>query len=90
MDTKAGHWTRILKLRYITTILDKRYPKLYGLERVKFESTIYVTEGPIDSLFLSNAIAMCGADVTLDKDIYNDRVFIYDNGFKKQTNRAEI
>ena len=67
------------KLRYITTILDKRYPKIYGLERIKFESTIYVTEGPIDSLFLSNAIAMCGADITLDKDIYEDRVFIYDN-----------
>lgn len=67
------------KLRYITTILDKRYPKIYGLERIKFESTIYVTEGPIDSLFLSNAIAMCGADITLDKDIYQDRVFIYDN-----------
>lgn len=67
------------KLRYITTILDKRYPKLYGLERIKFDSTIYVTEGPIDSLFLSNSIAMCGADVTLDKEVFPDRVFVYDN-----------
>jgi len=67
------------KLRYITTILDKRYPKLYGLERIKFDSTVYVTEGPFDSLFLSNGIAMCGADVTLDKDVFPNRVFVYDN-----------
>lgn len=67
------------KLRYITTILDKRYSKLYGLERINFNNTIYVTEGPFDSLFLSNGVAMCGADVTLDKDIYKDRVFVYDN-----------
>jgi hypothetical protein len=67
------------KLRYITTILDKRYPKLFGLDRIKFNETIYVTEGPFDSLFLSNGIAMCGADVTLDKDVFPDRVFVYDN-----------
>jgi len=67
------------KLRYITTILDDKYVKLFGLDSVDFNKTIYVTEGPFDSLFLSNAIAMCGSDVHLDKSIYKDRVFILDN-----------
>lgn len=67
------------KLRYITTILDDKYVKLFGLDTVNFNTTIYVTEGPFDSLFLSNAIAMCGSDVYLDKAIYKDRVFILDN-----------
>jgi hypothetical protein len=67
------------KLRYITTILDDKYAKLFGLDSVDFNKTIYVTEGPFDSLFLSNAIAMCGSDVQLDKSIYRDRVFILDN-----------
>lgn len=67
------------KLRYITTILDDRYAKLFGLDSLDFNKKIYVTEGPFDSLFLSNAIAMCGSDVYLDKSIYKDRVFVLDN-----------
>jgi hypothetical protein len=67
------------KLRYITTMLDDRYVKVFGLNNIDFNETIYVTEGPFDSLFLSNAIAMCGADVQLDKTVYKSRVFILDN-----------
>ena len=67
------------KLRYITTILDDKYVKLFGLDSLDFNRTIYVTEGPFDSLFLSNAIAMCGSDVHLEKSIYRDRIFVLDN-----------
>lgn len=67
------------KLRYITTILDTRYSKLFGLDRVNYDKRIFITEGPFDSMFLENSLAMCGADVTLDKDIYPDRVFVFDN-----------
>jgi len=66
-------------LRYITTILDKQYPKLFGLDRINKNENIYVTEGPFDSLFLSNGLAMCGADVVLDRILYPDCTFIYDN-----------
>jgi DNA-directed RNA polymerase subunit RPC12/RpoP len=67
------------KLRYITVLLDDDHPKLFGLDRINTQDTIYVTEGPFDSLFLSNSMAMCGADVTLDTDVYPDRVFVFDN-----------
>lgn len=66
-------------LRYITTILDKQYPKLFGLDRINKNENIYVTEGPFDSLFLSNGLAMCGADVVLDRVSYPSRTFVYDN-----------
>jgi len=78
-----GHQGRSLdkntKLRYITTILDKSFPKLFGLDRVNNAKKIYVTEGPFDSLFLSNSIAMCGSDVTLDGTEFNDLIYVLDN-----------
>ncbi len=67
------------KLRYITTILDNQYPKLFGLDRINKNETIYITEGPFDSLFISNSIAMCGADVDVSVWGINDPVWIYDN-----------
>jgi transcription elongation factor Elf1 len=50
-------------LRYITIILDEDQPKLYGLDTVKLDQTIYVVEGPIDSMFIPNAIASAGSDL---------------------------
>lgn len=69
------------KLRYISIMLDEDRPKIYGLDQVDLEQTIYVTEGAIDSMFLPNALAMLGADVNLTKlGCPKDRfVFIYDN-----------
>jgi len=67
------------KLRYITVLLDDDHPKLFGLDRINTANTIYVTEGPFDSLFLSNSMAMCGADVQLNSDIFPNRVLVFDN-----------
>ena len=66
-------------LRYITTILDKQYPKLFGLDRINKHENIYITEGPFDSLFISNSLAMCGADVSLGDFGIDDVTWIYDN-----------
>ena len=65
-------------IRYITIILDDSKPKLFGLDKLDSNKTFYVTEGPIDSMFLPNAIAMAGADLptTLNKD---KAVIIFDN-----------
>lgn len=48
-------------IRYIT-IMFKDVPKVFGIDAVNFEKTYFVVEGAIDSLFLSNAVAMAGAD----------------------------
>lgn len=52
------------KVRYITIITDEGMPRFYGLDRVDFNRRYYVLEGPFDSMFVSNAIACCGADMT--------------------------
>jgi len=66
-------------MRYIT-IKVKDVPKIFGLDRVDPTKTVYVVEGPIDSLFVDNALAMAGSDI--DKSYFkdfSDVVFVYDN-----------
>ena len=48
------------QLRYITIMLDDDAPKVYGLDRVNENKKIYVVEGPLDSLFVENCVAMVG------------------------------
>jgi DNA polymerase III delta prime subunit len=48
-------------LRYITIMFEER-PKVFGLDKVDFTKTYFITEGALDSMFLSNAVAMAGAD----------------------------
>jgi hypothetical protein len=60
-------------------MIDDDAPKIYGLDNIKNYETIYVTEGPFDSTFISNAIALCGADGDLNKWNVNNPVWVYDN-----------
>ena len=50
------------KLRYLTLKFDENEPLIYGLRTVDYNKKVYVTEGPIDSLFLPNSIAVAGSD----------------------------
>jgi len=65
--------------KYITVMLFDKSPKIYGFDDVDKTKRVYVTEGPFDSTFLSNCIALCGADGDLEKIGINDLVWIYDN-----------
>lgn len=67
------------RLRYITIMLDESRSKVYGLDRVDFNKTVYVTEGPFDSMFIDNAIAMAGADIDWDLLTGKEVVFVFDN-----------
>lgn len=51
-------------MRYITVKVDEDAPKIYGIERVDWSKKVVVVEGPIDSLFLDNGIAMAGSDLS--------------------------
>ena len=66
-------------VKYITVMFDENAPKIYGLDNIRTDAPVYVTEGPFDSTFLSNAIAMCGADADIDKWGISDPIWIYDN-----------
>jgi len=67
--------------KYITIVLDESTPKLYGLDTLDERARIYVLEGPIDSMFIPNAIATAGGDMVsavsgFDKE---NLVIVYDN-----------
>ena len=49
------------KVRYFTIKLDDTADRIYGTERVNYGKPIYITEGPLDSLFLPNALAVSGS-----------------------------
>ena len=65
--------------KYITVMLDDEAPKAYGLDSIDKTSTVYITEGPFDSTFICNSIAMCGADADISGWGISDPVWIYDN-----------
>ena len=67
------------KMRYITVMLDEDAPKLYGLDHINKNETIYIVEGPLDSFFLENSVAMCGSDIDIRSFGWSDYIWVYDN-----------
>ena len=65
-------------------MLEDDAPKIYGLDNIKTGETVYVTEGPFDSTFISNSIAMCGADGDVNKWGITNPVWIYDNNSRNR------
>ena len=66
-------------VKYITVIFNEQSPKIYGLDNIRRDAPVFVTEGPIDSTFLCNSIAMCGADGDVGKWGVSTPVWVYDN-----------
>jgi transcription elongation factor Elf1 len=52
-------------IRYITIKADKDAPRIFGMHKISLVSKerIYCVEGPFDSLFLKNCVAMAGSDI---------------------------
>ena len=66
-------------VKYITIMLDDEAPKIYGLDDIQDNLPVYITEGPFDSTFLDNAIALCGADGDVHKWGVSSPTWVYDN-----------
>lgn len=67
--------------KYYTIKVDETQEKIYGLERIDYGKRILVVEGPIDSLFLPNAVAVSGAsfDTPTIRSILTNATIIMDN-----------
>ena len=68
--------------RYITLKKDEDVKMVYGIERIDPSQPVFVVEGPIDSLFLSNSIACLGLGNFLEirKMFLNmNLIFVVDN-----------
>ena len=69
-------------LRYITLKAEGQERLWYNLDKVNPHDTVYVTEGPIDSMFIPNGIAMQGAgwfDELPAKIQKSKVIFVFDN-----------
>jgi len=69
------------KLRYITVKLSDDNNKVFGLDRINQEEMIYVVEGPIDSMFLKNAVATADSNLSSISKLFDKTkvVLVYDN-----------
>jgi hypothetical protein len=81
-----GYQGRVLyesPVKYITILFDELSPKVFNLNNVDFNYPYYVFEGPIDSMFLPNAIATAGGKISseLSKIQCNrdNAIVVYDN-----------
>ena len=67
-------------LRYLTMRFQDDIPLIFNIDNVDKTKTIFVTEGPIDSLFLPNSVAVGGSDFKkLDEDLKENAILVYDN-----------
>jgi hypothetical protein len=60
-------------------MFDKQAPKIYNYDNINSEEFVYVLEGPFDSSFIKNSVAMCGADLDLKSINIHYPVYVYDN-----------
>ena len=65
--------------KYITIMLQEDAPKIYGLDSINREKPIYIVEGPFDSTFVENGVAMCGADVDVGSFGWSNYIWVLDN-----------
>jgi hypothetical protein len=67
--------------RYVTIQLDESIPKLWGLDRYDRGNRAYVLEGPIDAMFLPNALATAGGvEISTLKYLNLDNsIIVFDN-----------
>lgn len=70
------------KIKYITIKTDENTPKIFGWNGLDTSKTVYVVEGPIDSLFLDNCVATMDAALYTAPSVVGldlDYTFVYDN-----------
>ena len=65
--------------KYITVMLNEESPKIYGLDTIDEKLPIYLVEGPFDSTFINNSLALCGSDGDLRCLEGSSIIFVYDN-----------
>ena len=66
-------------VKYLTIMIDEEAPKIYGLDSIDKDLPIYVVEGPFDSTFIDNCVALCGSDGDVGCLEGSSLIFVYDN-----------
>ena len=66
-------------IRYITVKFRKEGRIIFGEDRVDYSKRVYAVEGPFDSMFLDNGIALAGCELADATRFFSDCVIVYDN-----------
>ena len=68
-------------LRYMTIKLDNDAPLVYNMDKVDETKPVYCVEGPIDSMFIPNSIAVGGADLQRIEEVLptSNIIYVFDN-----------
>lgn len=83
--------------KYLTFLLDDNYMKMYNYCNIDRSSEVFVLEGPIDSMFLPNSVALAGANASegvreflksLKATFVYDCDFSYNEEVRRQLKRA--
>ena len=77
------------KSKYIMIALDKTVPHVFGEDKVDLSKRVYIVEGPFDSMFLSNALAVMNSDLSSGASNIglvpsDDVVLVFDNEPRNQ------
>jgi len=64
-------------LRYVTIKFDENEKLCFGVDQVDLNSIVYVLEGPLDSLFIPNGIAILGMNHEIDTSLFAKTKLIY-------------
>lgn len=69
------------KIRYISIKLMDEVPRFFGIDRVDEEKKIFVFEGPIDSMFVDNSIAVASSALESASTVFDKSklVLVFDN-----------
>jgi hypothetical protein len=83
-DNLVGVTCRALgdqRLRYIAIRLDDTKPMIYNLNNIDITKPVYCVEGPIDSLFIDNSVAVGSSDFGKLKGVIpqDKAVLVFDN-----------
>lgn len=67
--------------KYMTIKLDDTEEKIFGQDRLDYSKRVYIVEGPLDSLFLPNTIAVSGSSFTSPTimALKTNATIVYDN-----------
>jgi hypothetical protein len=60
-------------------MLDEEQPKIFGLDKIKENKPVYIVEGPFDSTFLENSVAMAGSDADVRAFDWSSYIWVFDN-----------
>lgn len=69
--------------KYITILVNPNAEKMFGMDEVSLNKTIHVLEGPLDAMFIDNAVATTGGQqhtILQRSGVSKDRaILVYDN-----------